>query len=130
MNQHLYRSSKKSSSTSSSSDSHTVLNTLCTISEKRGHHLPCQSTIAAQLFGNGGKIEPYTIIIMTTTTGDKLLSFLSIPHYLHVQIMRNSLTCTLCFGCLIMVQFTTLEATVQCAIRGLMVVNCAYFIHL
>jgi hypothetical protein len=28
MNQHLYRSSKKSSSTSSSSDSHTVLNTL------------------------------------------------------------------------------------------------------
>jgi hypothetical protein len=29
MNQHLYRSSKKSSSTSNSSDSHTVLHTLC-----------------------------------------------------------------------------------------------------
>jgi hypothetical protein len=29
-------------------------------------HLPCQPTIAAQLLGNGGKIEPYnyTIIII------------------------------------------------------------------
>jgi hypothetical protein len=27
-------------------------------------HLPCQPTIAAQLLENGGKIEPYTIIIM------------------------------------------------------------------
>jgi hypothetical protein len=27
-------------------------------------HMPCQPTIAAQLLGNGGKIEPYTIIIM------------------------------------------------------------------
>jgi hypothetical protein len=36
-----------------------------TISDKWGNHLPCQPTIAAQLLGNGGKIEPYTIIIMT-----------------------------------------------------------------
>jgi hypothetical protein len=35
-----------------------------TISEKWGTHLSCQSTIAAQLLENGGKIEPYTIIIM------------------------------------------------------------------
>jgi hypothetical protein len=27
--------------------------------------LPCQPTIAGQFLGNGGKIEPYTIIIMT-----------------------------------------------------------------
>jgi hypothetical protein len=35
-----------------------------TISEKWGNHLPCQPSIAAQLLVNGGKIEPYTIIIM------------------------------------------------------------------
>jgi hypothetical protein len=35
-----------------------------TISEKWGNHIPCQPTIAAQLLGNGGKIEPYTILIM------------------------------------------------------------------
>jgi hypothetical protein len=35
-----------------------------TISKKWGNHVPCQPTIAAQLLGNGGKIEPYTIIIM------------------------------------------------------------------
>jgi hypothetical protein len=29
-----------------------------------GSNLPYQPTIAAQLLGNGGKIEPYTIIIM------------------------------------------------------------------
>jgi hypothetical protein len=28
------------------------------------NHLPCQPMIEAQLLGNGGKIEPYTIIIM------------------------------------------------------------------
>jgi hypothetical protein len=27
--------------------------------------MPCQLTIAAQLLGNGGKIEAYTIIIMS-----------------------------------------------------------------
>jgi hypothetical protein len=30
----------------------------------RADHLPCQPTITAQLFLDGGKIEPYTIIIM------------------------------------------------------------------
>jgi hypothetical protein len=35
-----------------------------TISEKLGNYLPYQPTIAAQLLGNDGKIEPYTIIIM------------------------------------------------------------------
>jgi hypothetical protein len=36
------------------------------ISEKWGNYLPCQPTIAARLLWNGGKIEPYTIIIMVS----------------------------------------------------------------
>jgi hypothetical protein len=34
----------------------------------RADHSPCQPTIAAQLLLDGGKIDPYTIRIMHTTT--------------------------------------------------------------
>jgi hypothetical protein len=34
------------------------------ISEKWGNYLTWQPTIAARLLGNGGKMKPYTIIIM------------------------------------------------------------------
>jgi hypothetical protein len=58
-----------------------------TISDKWGNHLPCQPTIAAQLLGNGGKIEPYTITIMPRIFWNWLFGNYSRIYILEISIL-------------------------------------------
>jgi hypothetical protein len=57
-------------------------------------HAPCQPTIAAQLLLDGGKIEPYTIIIMVSV---HLQCFVKFHEALHIVGQGHAPMTIFCF---------------------------------